>query len=527
MLRLFFLPLLLLSFTLNSFAQSLTLLGHLSYGSSTCGGLWHYVDSLSNEYALVTASDKISIVNVTDPALPVEVFSVPADSGQNSLWREIKTYNKHAYSVSQGGGGVIIIDLSALPDTVTYTHWYGDGIISNQLQKAHTIAATDGYIYVFGSTAAMGGCIIADISDPVNPHFTGMYTQHYVHDGYIRNDTLWAAEIQNGQFSIIDVSDKTNPVLLNTQSTPSQACHNVWLSDNSNYAFTTDEITGAPLSAFDVTDINNIALQSTYYTDSLPNKEVHNVRVLNDYLINPSYGDQLTIVDAARPGNLIEIGHATTHTAGANSYLCWDASPYLPSGIIVASDLNSGLFIFQPAYHRACYLEGTATDSISGLPLSNVTVEILSTPKTTVTGLTGNYKTGVADSGTFDIHFSASGYFPKTYAGISLTNGVLTTLNAQLVSTTSGIEDMQLMSSIFEAYPNPFSESFLLRSDAAFITSSTFVRMLDITGRIVYEQKITASESIINLPPWIKPGTYLAEIVNATSDVQPIILVRN
>jgi len=435
-------------------SQSLNLVGHLGY-NVTCAGVWHHVDSLNNEYALVGASDRVSIVDVTVPSNPVEVYSVPCLSGQTSLWRELKTYNNYAYAVSEGGGGVIIIDLKNLPGPVTYTHWYGDSIITNQLQSAHTIAATDGYLYIFGSNIGVGGCIIADISNPAQPHFIGQYNEEYIHDGYIRNDTLWAGEIYVGQFSIIDVSNKSLPVLLNNQATPGAFCHNVWLSDNSNYAFTTDEVTGAPLGSFDVSNINNIQLKTVYFTDSIPNEEVHNVRVLNDYLINPSYGSQLTLVDAARPDNLIEIARAPTDFGSGQPFLCWDASPYLPSGNIIATDISGGLFVFTPDYKRACYLEGITTDSITGSTLNNVLVEILNTTKSTSSDLSGNYKSGIATSGTYDIQFSKPGYISKIYSGISLNNGVLTTLNAELASfsasgnvtsfqTTTGIPNVNI-----------------------------------------------------------------------------------
>ena len=410
--------------------NGLTLLSNLPYPNATCAGVWHYVDSLNNEYALVGASDRISIVDVTDPVAPVEVFAVPALAGQSSLWRELKTARKYAYAVSEGGGGLIIIDLSNLPASVNSKHWYGDGAIANMLSTAHTIAVTDGYAYIFGTGGGLanGGAVICDLADPWNPVYVGQYSQNYVHDGYIRNDTLWAGEIYAGQFSVIDVSNKANPVLLATQQTPGQFCHNTWLSDNSQFLFTTDEVGDEPLGSFDITDLSNIKLVDEYYTDSMPHEEVHNVRVLNDFLINPSYGSQLVICDAARPDNIIEIGNYTT-----GSFLCWDASPYLPSGNIIATDVSGGLYVFQPDYVRACYLEGNVTDSITGLPLYNVDITITPLGKTDKTNLSGDFKTGTAQSGTYDIEFKRAGYITKTYSGIQLVNGQLTSLQVQLV----------------------------------------------------------------------------------------------
>lgn len=408
---------------------NMNLLGHLPYPNNTCAGVWQYVDSLGNEYALVGVDDRVAIVDVTTPANLTEVLSVPALPGQTSLWREIKTYGKYAYAVSEGGGGVIIIDLSNLPGSINSKHWYGDGAILNQITSAHTIAVTDGYAYIFGTGGGLanGGAIIADLSDPWNPTYVGQYNQNYIHDGYIRNDTLWAGEIYAGQFSVIDVTNKANPVLLATQATPGQFCHNTWLTDNSQFLFTTDEVNGQPLGSFDITNLSNIKLVDTYLTDSMPNEEVHNVRVLNDFLINPSYGSQLTICDGARPNNIIEIASYPT-----GSFLCWDASPYLPSGNIIVADVDGGVYVFEPNYQRACYLEGSVIDSISLQPLNNVAVSINPAGKNTSTSLIGEYKTGLVTAGTYDVEFKKVGYITKTITGVALTNGQLTIVDAQL-----------------------------------------------------------------------------------------------
>ena len=423
-------------------AQNITLIGHLSY-NVTCAGVWHYVDALGNEYALVGADDRVSIVDVTNPSNPVEVTSVPALAGENSLWRELKTYGHYAYVVSEGGGGVIIIDLSTLPGAVISKHWYGDGAINGQLNSAHTVAVTDGYLYVFGSNIGVGGAIICDLADPWNPTYVGQYNQEYLHDGYIRGDTLWGGEVYAGRFSIINISNKANPVLITNVQTPGQFCHNTWLSDNSQYLYTTDEQPNAPLGCFNVSNTSNIQLVNTYKCDSIPNEEVHNVRVLNDFLINPSYGSHLTIVDASRPNNLVEIANASARWNGSQSYLCWDASPYLPSGNIIVTDVAGGLFIYHPVYVHASYLEGNVTDSITHSTIFGAKIEILGTTKTTSSDLNGLYKTGIASSGNYDIRFSHSGYVSKTFYGVTLSSGQVTIINAELdpFSVTGNVTD--------------------------------------------------------------------------------------
>ena len=89
----------------------------MSYGSIVLANIGGYVDSLNNEYALVGTSEGLDIVDVTDPSNPVIRFSVP---GPQSNWREVKTYRKFAYVTTEGGGGLVIVDMSQLPDTVFY-----------------------------------------------------------------------------------------------------------------------------------------------------------------------------------------------------------------------------------------------------------------------------------------------------------------------------------------------------------------------------------------------------------------------
>ena len=155
-----------------------------------------------------------------------------------------------------------------------------------------------------------------------------------------------------------------------------------------------------------------------YYPSKRPTFEVHNVRVLNDFLINPSYGGQLTIVDAHRPDNLIE----TAHVSLGNS-LVWDADPYLPSVIVFATAKSEGLFIYQPTYQRAAYLDGRVTDSATGQPLSKVRVMVLNTPNSDVTHADGIFKTGVAQPGTYTLQVGKIGYKALTVPDVVLKTG--------------------------------------------------------------------------------------------------------
>ncbi|TNE58111.1 MAG: choice-of-anchor B family protein [Bacteroidetes bacterium] len=397
--------------------------GHLSFGSSSLAGCWHYVDDSGIEYALVGTRKGLSIVDVSDPAQPVERFAIPS---LDNNWREVKTWAGFAYvSTEANNSGILIVDLRSLPDTVYHKVWYGPDPNNPLILKSHALACADGYLYVFGGNQS--GAVICDLADPWNPEVRSIYKQQYIHDGYVRNDTLWASEIYAGQFTVIDVSDKSQPKVLASQPTPARFNHNAWLSDDSRILFTADEKSKAPLAAYDVSDLDNITQLDLYYPSQLPTREVHNVRVHNDFLVNASYGGQLTIVDAHRPDILIETGWASL-----GSSLVWDADPYLPSGIILATAKNEGLFIFQSAYERAAYLEGRVADAATGLPLAKVKVVVIGTRNADVTRSNGTFKTGAAQAGTYTVQVGKIGYQPRTIHNVELKTGETTWLELTL-----------------------------------------------------------------------------------------------
>jgi choice-of-anchor B domain-containing protein len=470
-------------FVLATRAQvNLQLLGQLPFPGKTLAGAWHYADGSGNEYALLGASDGIAIVNITNPATPVLLQTVPA---ANSLWRELRTYGNYCYSGTEGGGGVTIIDLSNLPGPVTHTIWTGNGAVAGQIDRVHTVGVYEDHLYLFGTNnVANGGVVIANLTNPANPQYVGQYNLHYVHDGYVRNNILWAAEIYQQRFSVIDVTDKTNPLLITNQQTPGSFCHNTWLSDDGSHLFTTDEVTNAPLGSFNVTDINNIQLVDIYRTDLMPTGEVHNVRVLNDFLINPSYGDQgmsqITIVDAFYPDNLIEI--ASYPTPG---FLCWDADPYTASGNIIATATNGGLYIFGPYYVRAAYLEGTVRDSVTGVVLNNATVTITANPNSAQTNLAGNYKTGVANGGSYNISFSHTGYFTKSI-NLTLVNGQVTILDVDLVPLIIGINETTDAINV-NVFPNPMINKAIIDVKD---TRTANLKITSVSGKEIFNSEV-------------------------------------
>ncbi len=492
----------LFAFTLS--AQNLQRIGQLSYSPLTLAGCWHHVDNSGGEWALVGTSAGLSIVDLNVPSQPVERFAVP---GMNNNWREVKTWAGYAYFGSEAlQSGITIVNLNYLPDSIQWKVWRGDGFFDSLVVKSHALQAEDGYLYVCGGATITNGVVIADLADPWNPHIVSKYAANYVHDAFIRGDTMWTSEIYAGQFGVVDISNRTNPVLLTTQPTPGAFNHNTGLSENGRILFTTDEVVGAPLGSFDVSNLNNIQMLDGYVPSKKPSGEVHNVRVVKgDFLVCPSYRGQLTIVDGSQPDNLIEIAWDSLGTS-----LVWDADPYLPSGIIFATAKNEGLFIYKPTYTHAAWIQGKVTDVSNGLPLADAKVYVLNTPNADTTGADGIYKTGAPATGIYILRAERAGYQPQMISNVPMVSGVIGVVNFALLPLV-GTEDLENERAIHVS-PSPFEDNLSVKfpDGSPFKNEIVTLTLSDLSGKTILEQNadysgITNLEGLKNIPA----GLYL------------------
>jgi choice-of-anchor B domain-containing protein len=443
----------LFAFTILSFAQkNLFLEGQLGYNNVPAGNaflndIWGYTASDSGEYALVGLTDAFSVVQI-DSTNPKELFRIP---GPVCVWRDIKVWKDHAYVVHEAffdtastSSGLLICDLSFLPDSMPYSSWYGP---NNEYWASHNIFIDEkGFAYLFGNADTSGeSTLILDLADPKNPVKAGKYTEYYVHDGFVRGDTLWASEVYEGILRALDVSDKQNISSYGSVETPNKFCHNVWLSNDNKYAFTTDERRGAFVGAFDVSDPSDMQELDKYQPDYGDSVVPHNTFYIDGYLVTSYYSDGVTIVDAHRPNNLIEVGYFDTSPFNGEEGGfggCWGVYPYFPSGRIVASDRQEGLFVLNPQYKRACYLEGNISSSETNTPLPGVNIEIIGNAHIQQNRIDGNYYTGVADSGTYDVRFTHSQCSEMIKYDVELKHGQVTQLNIIMNCGDVGIEEV-------------------------------------------------------------------------------------
>ena len=415
-------------------AQNLTLLSSIDYQElhgTELNDVWGYVDELGNEYALVGTQDGVSIVDLSDPENPQEVFWVEQ---QNSIWRDLHVYQDKAYVTTEAEDGLLIIDLAPLPSgVITETdNYFGEP--GNTWETAHNLWIDEaGFCYIFGSNRGEGGVIIYDLNtDPWEPNEVGIFDSWYVHDGFVRNDTMYLAHIYEGTFSIVDVSDKSAPELIATQSTPSNFAHNIWPSDDGKYVFTTDEVSNGYLTAFDIENLEAIQEIDRIKVDPEDRIVPHNAHFFNDYLITSYYAAGVTIHDVSNPQNMVEVGRFDTYPGTSTTTDgCWGAYPYLPSGLVLATDSENGFFILEPNYVQAARIEGTITDAVTGNPIQGVFLEIEGHDQISYSAINGEYKNGIAVSEERNIFIYKYGYEEKEIT-VDFQNGETVVRDVQL-----------------------------------------------------------------------------------------------
>ena len=504
--------------SIGLFAQkNIQFRSNLQYPGSKASNIWGYTDSAGIEYAIVGLDTGVSIVNVHNPDSVYEVQFVP---GPRSIWREMKTWKHYAYVTNETGRGLLCIDLAGLPSHVDTTWWTADTI---RLATVHTdFVDENGFLYLNGYnnmahslSTSQRGILIADLNvDPMHPSYVGKFDKQYVHDCFVRNDTLWAAEIYVGGFEVMDIHDKTHLVSIGSHSTPSNFTHNLWLSDNNKTLFTTDERSAAYITSYDVSDLNNITELCRYQSHPGSGNIPHNVYFQNNYAIASYYKDGIVILDVTDPTNMIEMGNFDTSPLppGDGYGGCWGVYPFFHSGILIASDIEEGLFVLAPSYYRAAYVRGTVTNS-AGAPLGNINVEVVGTEHNTISNSDGTYRTGVDHNDNYDIRFWGTGCPTHIVGNIALTAGDTVIVNWQMECLKTGIGDPGNDEAFLYAFDNNNGLYINFRTPDDMPTG-TRLSIYDLTGKLLHTWNLVDHEGQLELNLPLSHSMYVIQMQN-------------
>jgi len=364
-------------------------LSRLGNSGSNGNDIWgHYDLNDGREYALVGLTNGVSVVEVSDPVNPRVVSFI---ASQNTVWRDIKTYQfydnslrrwmSYAYVTADAASvGTMILDLNQLPQTVVVassekTDTSAHNIYISNVDYSTGVALTGkaAYMHIAGSDKQGGAFNSYSLADPLKPaavykNALASPRNWYSHDV----SSLWITDERRAQ--CIDTNndcdvmldyneneillwDKTNNAvpanLSRTQYQYVSYVHSGWWMEDKQFISVHDELDeinyglNTRVRFFAINNLRAPELVGEYIGPT-PAIDHNGYTRGNRYYIS-NYERGLVVLDITDPRNPKEAGFFDTYPFANSAAFngAWGTYPFLPSGNILVNDINSGLYVIR------------------------------------------------------------------------------------------------------------------------------------------------------------------------------------
>ena len=342
-------------------------------GGGNGNDIWGWTDpQTGKEYAIMGRNNGTAFVDISDPYNPIYLGNLPTQTS-NSLWRDIKTFDNHAFIVSEASGhGMQVFNLTQLRHVVAPPQTFTADAHYNQFGPAHNIVINEdsGYAYVVGArfsgTTCNGGLHMIDINDPTNPSFAGCFSADgYTHDAQCviyqgPDESYQGQEIcfnsNENTVTIVDVTNKNNPSMISRTSYFGYAyTHQGWLTTDHSYFLVNDELDeqhnnhNTRTYIWNVSDLENPFLIG-YHNGRTPAID-HNLYITDNKVYQANYRSGLSILELGNLdlAELTEIGYFDIYPSDTNPNFngAWSNYPFFESGIVIVSGIEQGLFVLK------------------------------------------------------------------------------------------------------------------------------------------------------------------------------------
>ncbi len=330
------------------------------YHDNTYNEIWGYAKN-GREYAIIGSTMGTHIFDITNPSTAYQAVFIPGRvQGNQIVHRDFHDYQDYLYIVAdEGSSSLQIADLRYLPDSAPVVY-DSDTLI----MRSHNIFidSANARLYTCGGIVRGSGNQFSVISlqNPTAPYLLQncyidipwwINTIGYVHDTYVKNNIAFLNAETRG-FFIVDFSDLNNVQIIGSYTNYVQQGynHSGWLHESDTiYAFA-DETHGTDIKVVNVADYQNIELIDTIGSNVDPNSIVHNLIFRGDFLFVSHYFDGLYIFNMENPDNIFISGYYDTSTRPHQNGKyegAWGVYPLLPSGRVLVSDMQTGLWVFD------------------------------------------------------------------------------------------------------------------------------------------------------------------------------------
>lgn len=419
---------------------------------------WSYIHGDGREYAGIGTCEGFLIYNLTDPSTPVLVGNIPGVS--SDIHHELKSYGGFIYGVAEGPSdpnrGLQIISM-ADPD-----HPVLAGVYTATFETAHTISIDmeRGLLFCNGTrkNGVPTGMRILSLADPANPVEVGWWPggqlpvapEFYVHDSdpfhpQGSNAYLLYASSGTSGLRILDVSDPAQPVETSAWTYPGRAyTHSTAIDKTGRYLYLCDEAVAQPLRVFDLAPGTPPPVVYEFKPIPQPvatnSHVIHNPRVKGDELYVSSYIEGIRLLDISDPAHPAEFGWADSYPGQAPNwfYSVWEVCPYFPSGIVIASDTQTGLYVYRPVRNYGI-LRVVVIEAANGQPLPGAKVFLTTQGDSLRTTFDGIVQFGPSP-GTHLVQVSKAGYGSESLTR-TVTAGSRDTVTVTLMISPVGVHD--------------------------------------------------------------------------------------
>ena len=343
-------------------------------GGGNGNDIWGWTDSTTGkEYAIMGLTNGTAFVDISDPVNPVYLGHLPPHTGvSNSSWRDIKTYDDHAFIGSEAlNSGMQVMDLAQLRNVPAPPVTFVETAFYTGFSTSHDIVINEdsGYAYGVGVNNCSRGLHFVDIVNPTSPQAAGCFSADgYTHDAqcvnYIGPDVDHQGKeicfaFNEDTLTIVDVSNKAAPVQISRTGYSNRGyTHQGWLTGDQAYLLMDDEldernnpdITNTRTLIWNVQDLDNPVYTGDYIGPSTSID--HNQFIVGNYSYQANYRSGLRILDISdiANSNLAEVGFFDIYPSSdsANFNGAWGVYPFFASGNVIVSGIEQGLYILRP-----------------------------------------------------------------------------------------------------------------------------------------------------------------------------------
>jgi len=247
----------------------------------------------------------------------------------------------------------------------------------------------------------------------------------------------YASRINAGKETVLDLTDPAHPVPLADFSTPFHETHSSWTSQDQRYLYVNDEYHGPSTGIYDIQDLSNI--HQVYRFEGLGNRTMpHDPVIKGDLAFVSYYSAGARFWDVSNPAWPVEVGYYDTYPGDDADLFhgCWEAAPMFPSGIFIASDIETGLYVLRPNLNYAI-VRGTVTEAPNGPIVPGTVITQPSSGATAHAFSDGRYAIAVDPGASVTLQTSEYAFNVLTKT-VPAAAGTDQTLNLKLVRSDAG-----------------------------------------------------------------------------------------